>query len=139
MTLFSIEITPRYQETDQMGVIHHSVYPIYYEQARVAFCDQIGLPFHQIEARGLRQAMLSMTVNYHSPVRFGEKYHLAIQIIKATKVKLVFSYTMRDYQNRLVNSGETLLVWLDRDLKPINLAKHHADVYHRLKEYENTD
>ena len=44
-------IHPRYQETDQMGIIHHSVYPVWYELGRVEFCNAIGVPFHEIEAR----------------------------------------------------------------------------------------
>ncbi len=136
--MFKIEIVPRYQETDQMGVIHHSVYPVYYEQARVAFCDEIGLPFHEIEAKGLRQAMLEMTVKFHQPARFGSKYSLYLTVSKAGKVKLVFHYALKDAEDNLVNSGETLLVWLDENLAPINLAKKHPEVYQLLKSYEQS-
>ena len=136
--MYTIEIIPRYQETDQMGVIHHSVYPIYYEQARVALCDYIELPYHKIESLGLRQAMLNMKVNYHKPARFGEKYRLTISIAKAGKVKLVFHYEMVDKENQVVNTGETLLAWLDQDLKPINIAKSHPDIYKKIKHYEQS-
>ena len=134
--MFSISITPRYQETDQMGVIHHSVYPIYYEQARVAFCDAIGLPFHEIEARNLRHAMIELQVKYHRPAVFGETYTIELRILEAGKLKLKFGYRLIDRNNLLINTGETLLVWLDEKLRPINLAKVHPDLYTLIKQYE---
>ena len=46
-------IKVRYAETDQMGVVHHSVYAVYLEAARVDFLERAGLPYHRVEARGV--------------------------------------------------------------------------------------
>ncbi len=35
-------VTARYAETDQMGVIHHSVYAVWYELARTDFIKKVG-------------------------------------------------------------------------------------------------
>ena len=35
------KILPRYAETDQMGIIHHSVYAVWYEQARTDYFNRI--------------------------------------------------------------------------------------------------
>ena len=43
------KILPRYAETDQMGIIHHSVYAIWYEQARTDFFNQVGIRYDEIE------------------------------------------------------------------------------------------
>ena len=47
------KILPRYAETDQMGIIHHSVYAIWYEQARTDFFNQVGIRYDEIEKQGL--------------------------------------------------------------------------------------
>ena len=36
-------LTVRYAETDQMGIVHHSVYPIWFESARTDFLKQAGI------------------------------------------------------------------------------------------------
>lgn len=134
--MFSVTtIEPRYQETDQMGIIHHSVYPVWYELGRVKFCDDIGFPFHKIEERGIHQALIELKVVYKKPTVFGETYKLHTYVKSMTKVKLVFGYKLYNQQEELVNEGETLLAWLDKDLKPLNLARHQPDIYELLQKY----
>ena len=36
------KINVRYAETDQMGIVHHSVYAVWYEVARTDFCKAAG-------------------------------------------------------------------------------------------------
>ena len=39
------KIIPRYAETDQMGIIHHSVYAVWYEQARTEYFTKVGMKY----------------------------------------------------------------------------------------------
>ena len=43
------KITVRYAETDQMGIVHHSVYPIWYEAARTEAVKKIGMTYSSLE------------------------------------------------------------------------------------------
>lgn len=47
-----VEFEVRYAETDQMGIVHHANYLIWFEQARTRFCKEAGKPYPQIEALG---------------------------------------------------------------------------------------
>lgn len=38
-----------YYETDQMGIVHHSNYIRWFEEARIDFLAQIGLPYSKME------------------------------------------------------------------------------------------
>ena len=40
--MFSYERTACYHETDQMGIIHHSNYVKWREEARIAFLESVG-------------------------------------------------------------------------------------------------
>jgi len=40
----AVRLRVRYAETDQMGVVHHSVYPVWFESARTALSRQSGCP-----------------------------------------------------------------------------------------------
>lgn len=125
-------IHPRYQETDQMGIIHHSVYPVWYELGRVEFCNAIGVPFHEIEARGLRQAMIDLHVTYKEPARFGEPVILHTYVKAMSQVKLTFGYDLYSQEGRLLNQGETVLAWLDQHLKPISLQRKAPELHELL-------
>lgn len=124
-----LKIEPRYQETDQMGIIHHSVYPIWYEMGRVKYCEDLGLPFHVIEEQGVRLAMYELTSKYLKPARFGSTYRMITSISKLTKVRLFFTYDLYDEENNHIHEGKTELIWLNQDLKPINVEKTHPDIY----------
>ncbi|MFP4286915.1 MAG: acyl-CoA thioesterase [Candidatus Izemoplasmataceae bacterium] len=127
-----LTITPRYQETDKMGIIHHSVYPIWYEAGRVKFCEDIGMPFDKIEKEGLYQALIDLKVHYIKSARFNEPLIQTTYIKSMTKLKLTFGYEIRNQEGDLINEGETMLVWLTHELKPLNLAKHHPHIYNLL-------
>jgi acyl-CoA thioester hydrolase len=137
--MFKYEIKPRYVETDQMGVIHHSVYPIYYEATRVAFCESIGLPFHKIEEIGLMQALKNMHSEYIFPARFGDTLQVVLRISEYTKVKLTFSYEVFNQEHTLIHRGYTQLVWLDKHFKICNIEKHFKHVYETLLPYAQED
>lgn len=47
------ELIVRYAETDQMGIVHHSVYPIWFEAGRTDYMEKEGYPYSRIEEEGL--------------------------------------------------------------------------------------
>lgn len=123
------KITPRYAETDKMGIIHHAVYPIWYECGRVDFCKAIGIPYHEIEKRNVTQALINLNVEYKSPARFGDELTLITKVKSYSKVKIEFCFEIFNQDNKLLNVGSTTLVWLDNNLKPLNITKDHKDIY----------
>ncbi|MBN2299617.1 MAG: acyl-CoA thioesterase [Acholeplasmataceae bacterium] len=124
-----LAIEPRYQETDQMGIIHHSVYPIWYEIGRVKFCDDLGFPYKKIEELGIGLAMIHMDVNYLKPAYFGSKLTMETKLIKFTRVRMVFRYEIFNLDHEMIHYGESHLVWVNQDLKPINLYKVNPHLY----------
>ena len=48
-----LEITARYAETDMMGIIHHSVYPVWFEAARTEFIKMTGITYSELEKQGI--------------------------------------------------------------------------------------
>ena len=53
MTLTPYKRKAFYYETDRMDIIHHSNYVRWLEEARVDLMEQLGCPFHEIEALSL--------------------------------------------------------------------------------------
>ena len=137
-----ITIEPRYQETDQMGVIHHSVHAVWFEMGRVKYCDDIGLPFKEIEDSGLRLAMIDLHSIYKKPAMFGYRYKQYTYLSDFSRIKMTFRYEIYNEADELVHLGESVLVWLDKELKPTNVLKSNKHIYdlfskHVVKEIQN--
>lgn len=41
------KIITRYSETDQMGIIHHSIYAVWFEAGRTDFFKKIGISYKE--------------------------------------------------------------------------------------------
>ncbi|MDO9628450.1 MAG: acyl-CoA thioesterase [Acholeplasmataceae bacterium] len=132
-------IEPRYQETDQMGVIHHSVYAVWFEMGRVKYCDDIGLPFKQIEDSGLRLAMIDLHSIYKKPAFFGYQYKQYTSLIDFSRIRMTFRYEIFNEQDELVHIGQSELVWLDSHLKPTNVLKTNKYIYDLFSKHVDKD
>ena len=129
------KIVPRYAETDQMGIIHHSVYAIYYEQARTEFFNAIGFRYNEIEADGLMTPLIELKCKYKKPAYYNEEIEVRTKLIELTPVKFTLQYDIYNKEEQLINIGKTTLAWTDaKTLKVINLKKIKPQ---RYKELEN--
>ena len=55
----------RYAETDQMGIVHHAVYPVWFEEGRSSFARQLGWPYSRFEEDGFGLAVSEVNVRFH--------------------------------------------------------------------------
>ena len=62
----------RYAETDQMGVVHHANYVVWFELARTRLCALSGFHYADIERLGYLLMVTGVEVRYHRPARYGD-------------------------------------------------------------------
>ncbi len=112
----------QYYETDQMGIVHHSNYIRWFEEARTDYMERMGMGYDQMEARGILSPVLSVEADYHQMVRFGE--------------------TVYDQENqRICCQGITKHCFLDREGKFLSLKQAclecHQMFVQGLEDHEN--
>lgn len=123
-------LTVRYAETDQMGIVHHSVYPIWFEAARTDFLKQAGMSYSAMEASGLMTPLVEMHCRFKAPARYEDEVTVETRLEKMTYAKLVFAYKVhRNHDHRLLAEGSTIHACTDRSLKPVNVAKSFPELY----------
>lgn len=123
----------RYAETDQMGIAHHSVYPVWFECGRTEFIKSYGVPYNELERMGVMLPLIRLSVEYKNPVRYGENVIIRTSLAEAAGIRLLISYHVYSEGNeRLCARGFTEHVWTSSDLKPVNLLKFKPDVYSKL-------
>ena len=64
MNFNETEIRVRYGETDQMGVVYHANYAVYFEVGRTEWLRQFGLSYSRMEAEGIMLPVISLNINY---------------------------------------------------------------------------
>ena len=78
----------KYYETDQMGIIHHSNYIKWMEEARMDLMEQIGLSYKQMEEMEIISPVLSVSCEYHSMVHFDDTVVIETKITKYNGIKM---------------------------------------------------
>jgi len=129
--LYSVTpITVRYAETDQMGVVHHSNYAIWFEAGRTDFIRQLGMPYSKIEEGGAMLPLIELKCIFKSFARYEDKLIVRTYIKEYTGTRLLFHYDvcMAD-SGKIITEGETMHVWTNRDLKPVNIKKYRPEIY----------
>ena len=104
----------QYYETDQMGVVHHSNYIRWFEEARAEWMGAVGLPYARLEAEGIASPVLSVACAYRRPVRYGETARIRVRLTAYNGVKLSVAYRVEDAatgQERA--AGESTHAFLD--------------------------
>ena len=61
-----------YYESDQMGVIHHSNYIRWFEEARTAFMDDRGYTYARLEHEGIISPVLTVECEYRKMMHYGD-------------------------------------------------------------------
>jgi acyl-CoA thioester hydrolase len=95
------KIRVRYAETDRMDVVYHSNYLIWFETARIRMLDEIGIPYTEIESRGLLLPVLTASAAYKSPARFDDRLDIHLYMRAKPRARISFDYE--------VKRGDTLL------------------------------
>lgn len=124
------KIVPRYAETDQMGIIHHSVYAVWYEQARTEYFTKVGMKYDEIEASGLMTPLVELNCKYKRPAYYNQEVEVRTKLIELSPAKFTVEYNIYDKDGVLLNIGRTTLAWADKEtFKVVNLKKERPEMY----------
>ncbi|MCK8060214.1 MULTISPECIES: thioesterase family protein [unclassified Fusibacter] len=114
----------RYAETDKMGIVHHSNYPVWFEAGRTQFFMDIGVPYHEIEAKGVWLPLYDMNCQFITPAEYGKTICVKTSIAFLSRLKLHFKYVVESVETgAVVAKGETMHAFTNTLLKPINADK----------------
>ena len=82
----------QYHETDQMGIIHHSNYIKWMEEARIDFMKEMGFGYGEVEKRGIVSPVAEVSTAYKKPVRFDDEVEITVSVKKYNGAVLELEY-----------------------------------------------
>jgi acyl-CoA thioester hydrolase len=131
-----MNITPyvrkaQYYETDQMGVIHHSNYIRWFEEARIHLLEQLGFPYERVESLGITFAVLGLSCEYKSPVLFGDTVDVLPSVAACGHSKMTIAYRATDASTgALRTTGETRHYFFRKmDARPVALKNAIPELF----------
>ncbi len=99
----------RYAETDQMGVVYHSNFIIWFEVGRVELLRMLGFSYRQMEQDGCRLPVVEVRCRYKEPARYDEELVVTshVQRVRSNLIHFVYEVT-RATDGVLLATGETI-------------------------------
>lgn len=121
-----------YYETDQMGIVHHSNYIRWFEEARIDYMDQLGLGYSEMEKQGIISPVLSVEANYLRMLHFGDSVTIDAWIKEYNGIKLTVAYEVTgDKTGKVYCKGTSKHCFLERTGRPLSL-KQSSPAIHEL-------
>lgn len=129
-------IVVRYAETDQMGIAHHSEYPVWYEVARTDLIKWIGITYTQMEQMGVMLPLSELTCRYKGAARYEDVLTVTAQVESISAARITFAYAVyKEGEEKPINTGSTTHGFVDsRTFRPINMKKKFPDLYNKMED-----
>ncbi|MCB7303581.1 acyl-CoA thioesterase [Bariatricus massiliensis] len=122
----------QYYETDQMKVVHHSNYIRWFEEARIDYMEQLGMPYEDMEKNGIISPVISVEAEYLRMVKFGDTVVIEAKIKEYNGIKLTIGYSVVDESTGMVHCrGITRHCFLNEKGRPVSL-KRECPQYHEM-------
>lgn len=125
------QVRVRYAETDQMGVVYHSNYFIWFEIGRVELCRQLGFEYKTMEAEDDSFIVVAhASCRYKRPARFDDLLTIRTRVADSQRRTIRFSYEVFNQgSGELLATGETLHVICDRLGRPKSLPEKYRKYF----------
>jgi acyl-CoA thioester hydrolase len=123
------EVRVRYVETDQMGIVHHANYPIWFEVGRTDLCRSKGFSYKQMEEEDNALLVVAeVYCRYKSPAFYDDILTIRTQVGEIRSRSLRFIYQVyRESDALILCEGETLHVVTDKNKRVRTLPESYRD------------
>lgn len=133
---FVFERKINYYETDRMGIVHHSNYIRFLEEARCFWLEKVGMPFDFLEEKGVTIPVLAVNCEYKHHVTFADKIQIRVFVKEFSGVRMTIGYDVIEKESgKTVIIAETKHCFTNKDLKPVNLKKYLPDISKKFEGY----
>ncbi len=122
------QIEVRYQETDQMGVVYHANYLVWFEIGRTKFIESLGFNYADMEAHNVVSPVTNVNVSYKYPVQYGDVVYVDTWIESYNGIRTVYGYNIIKEDDTIAVTGTTEHVIVKKDsFRPLSLRKAFPD------------
>ena len=123
-----------YYETDRMGIVHHSNYIRWMEEARVDYMARQGLPYDRMEKTGIIMPVTGVDCRYVTSLVFGDELEVHVRVTAFNGVRLSYGYEIRRASDgALAAKGESGHCFLNEETRrPLSLKRCAPELYEKI-------
>ena len=134
MSHFDFIIRPRYEETDQMGVVYHGNYYRYFEVGRCEYLRALGYSYRGLEEAGISLPVVESRCRYRVPILYDQEIIIRTRIETFQGVKIAFDYQLLDQETgQLLAEGQTTHAFVGKDMKPLRIRRLDPPFVEKIK------
>lgn len=126
-----VRLRVRYAETDQMGVVYHANYLIWFEVGRVEFLRQLGFSYREMEEKdACFIAVVDARCRYKAPARYDDEIIVRTHLKNVRESLVHFGYELlRASDGLLLAEGETTHVVTDAHMKRRTIPEKYMEAF----------
>jgi len=130
----TMRLRVRFAETDQMGVAHHSVYPVWMEAGRVQWMRAHGLSYVALEADGISLAVSALEVRYRAAARFDDVIAVESRLMAVRSRLMRITYRLtREPDGVVIATGTTVHVPTDPQGRAVRMPAAWVEAFAALR------
>lgn len=118
-----------------MGIIHHSNYVKWMEEARIRFLEEMGIDYRRLEESGIISPIVGISVQYKKTVRFDDEVHIGVYVKKYNGIRLELGYEMRDQADGAVCTTASSQSCFTKNGVIVSLKKERPELDAKVREY----
>ncbi len=111
----------RYAETDQMGVVYHSNFLVYFEIGRTDYFRQFGFTYRELENDGVFMPVTESYCRYDRSAYYDDELDIVTTLEMMSRLKLRFNYDVLRNSNEKIAEGYTMHVPMNSSGKPCKI------------------
>jgi acyl-CoA thioester hydrolase len=128
MKEYTTTVRVRYGETDQMGVVYHPNYFLYFETGRTELMRASGVAYSELEKSGVYLVVTQASCRYRAAARYDQELAIVTRVDQVGKATVQFSYRVLGPGGALLAEGATELASVDASKNPVRLPKEVAEL-----------
>lgn len=124
--MYSVEkkIQVRYAETDQMGVVYHTNYLVWFEIGRTQLIESLGFSYAALENEGYFSPVIDLTATYKRAIRYDDKPIIKTWLEKYDGLRITYGYEVLNEQREVCVYGTTMHTCVQKEtFRPISIKK----------------
>lgn len=122
------EIEVRYQETDQMGVVYHANYLVWFEIGRTKFIEQLGFRYAEMEKSNILSPVIDVQIAYKRPAKYGDTVTIYTWLEAYDNIRTTYGYRIDNEQKEVLVTGTSKHVIVHKDsFRPLRLRKEFPE------------
>lgn len=124
MKIVETKVEVRYQETDQMGVVYHGNYLVWFEIGRTKYVESLGLKYTELEGLGYYSPVIDINIHYKKPLTYGQTATIKTSLKSYNGIRTIYAYEIYDEKGNLAVTGSSTHAVVRKDsFTPVLMRK----------------